>query len=1386
MRGPKQNGEVSLPAAQRQRWQPIRGGLLNIYRYDYQEFQYEDGRLLLRGNNGTGKSRVLALQLPFLLDGEIVPQRVEPDGDPAKRMEWNLLLGGKHDDRLGYTWVEFGRLTEGGEAEYKTLGCALRAVQGRGVAQQWFFITSQRIGRDLFLENEAGQPLSKARLEAAIGDKGKVFGSGKIEDDRRDYRTAINNELFKLGDRYDALINLLIQLRQPQLSRTLNEERLSNALSQALPPLPDAVLGDVAEAFRSLETDRSELTDFKAARDSAELFLKEYQRYVQIAARRRAEELRTTHSAYEATMRRLRTAESAAEQATRELGGLKESIDQLSIEEQVAMAAESTLRDSPEMKDAKALEDARLAAETAQTAAENARRESEQATTALERLEQQRQTAVERVNAISKTAQNIAERASNAAGAAGLKQPHRSAIERLGGGGADATRLDPVAASLRDLVKHWLEAARHVGKLNQQVEAARQQLSMAQQAFAQIEGQLNETIEGEREAGASVKSETAALFVSYRAWASRVSELKSAEADGIEPAFADWCDLPEGDSPLTRAIKDAERLASQRIESGRAQVGARLNTARELAAALEIEFNRLRDGYHEPPPPPHARGSGLRANRPGAPLWALCDFLPSTPEADRANIEAALEASGLLDAWVTAEGRLLDPNEHDTLLAVGISEPAPKGQALDAVLAPSIDRNDPCASAVSEATVSAVLRHIGFGQGAGAVWVAGDGRWQLGPLHGAWSKGAAQHIGHASRESARRQRMTEVKAQLETATGENSSIELELGGLEQRSAQLHGEVAQAPTDGNVRRALAQLESARQAVGRMRLRLAEVEMRVTESRRTMNAATEERDRAAADLGIAEWIDKLTDLIEAVHSYSQTLAEWWPAIRARADAQLQAAAAEERVSEASCTLTLRNTQFHEAKGKAAAALERFRTLEGTVGAAVREVQQRLRDATQRVERVRREKQQTEEDNKQKEIALAVTRSKIEDANNDLKTKDLERGSAVTGLVAFVGTRQLAVAHGDFAATEPGPWSVARAVDLARRIEAALSGVDHGNEAWTRNQRDIHNHFETLQSSLRAHGYMPEASMTDGLFVVSIQFQGRSCTIADLRDSVVTIIQERQELLDAREREVLENYLIDEVAEHLHDLLHRALKWKEEINEELCERPMSTGMRLRFVWEPLPDMSPVFAEARGLLLSARGTWSPAQRAAVGQFLQQQIKAVRAANDTGTWQDHLAQAFDYRKWHQFGVERKQDGVWKRLTRRTHGTGSGGEKAIALTLPQLAAAAAHYRTADKNAPRLILLDEAFVGVDKNMRAKCMDLLRVFDLDVVMTSESEWACYPTVPAIAIYQLAAREGIDAVHATRWVWNGKQRVRDDSPLPNARPPATIDTARFMEPP
>jgi hypothetical protein len=79
----------------------------------------------------------------------------------------------------------------------------------------------------------------------------------------------------------------------------------------------------------------------------------------------------------------------------------------------------------------------------------------------------------------------------------------------------------------------------------------------------------------------------------------------------------------------------------------------------------------------------------------------------------------------------------------------------------------------------------------------------------------------------------------------------------------------------------------------------------------------------------------------------------------------------------------------------------------------------------------------------------------------------------------------------------------------------------------------------------------------------------------------------------------------------------------------------------------------------------------------------------------------------------------------------------------------------------------LVLLDEAFAGVDDDARAKCLGMLATFDLDVVMTSEREWGCYPQVPGLAIAQLSRVEGIDAVHVTRWQWDGRDRSRAADP-------------------
>jgi len=444
-----------------------------------------------------------------------------------------------------------------------------------------------------------------------------------------------------------------------------------------------------------------------------------------------------------------------------------------------------------------------------------------------------------------------------------------------------------------------------------------------------------------------------------------------------------------------------------------------------------------------------------------------------------------------------------------------------------------------------------------------------------------------------------------------------------------------------------------------------------------------------------------------------------------------------------------------------------------LEASVGAEVEEIMGRLRLAQEEVESARkRVKARDQEDRAALEARVRAT-AEVEASSAERVGRQEERDAAIGSLARFAATGLLAVAAPEVSVEEIDS-SPTRAVEVARAVEETLGRVEAGDAAWDRSSKGLLDHVQSAEQALISHGHQPSATMEDGVIVVRVPFQGRPHTMAEFGRVLAGEISERQLLLGAREREVIENHLVGEVSLHLHELLHAGERWVSAMNRELEDRPTSTGMTLRFAWTPLDEGAEdgVLVETRKRLMRAGGTWSPRDRDAIGAFLQQRIQAVRAARPAGTWQDHLAEALDYRRWHRFAVERQQDGVWRRLTRRTHGTGSGGEKAIALTIPQFAAAAAHYRSADPLAPRLIMLDEAFVGVDSDMRSKCMGLLATFDLDFVMTSEREWGCYPTLPGLAIYQLATRPGIDAVGVTRFVWNGRERLRADASPTGAR--------------
>ena len=69
------------------------------------------------------------------------------------------------------------------------------------------------------------------------------------------------------------------------------------------------------------------------------------------------------------------------------------------------------------------------------------------------------------------------------------------------------------------------------------------------------------------------------------------------------------------------------------------------------------------------------------------------------------------------------------------------------------------------------------------------------------------------------------------------------------------------------------------------------------------------------------------------------------------------------------------------------------------------------------------------------------------------------------------------------------------------------------------------------------------------------------------------------------------------------------------------------------------------------------------------------------------------------------------------------------------------------------------MLDEAFAGIDHSMRGRCMAMMGAFDLDLVMTSDSELGTHQEVRNLSIYHLTRDPAFRGVLAERWIWNGE---------------------------
>ena len=261
------------------RWKINKIGLLNYWWYDEEEFEFSDGRMILRGTNGSGKSVTMQSFIPLLLDGKKTPERLDPFGNKARKIE-DYVLGYGDDikeENTSYLYMEFCKKEIN---QYLTIGMGLRGKRGQPISFWGFLINDgRRIGKDFYLYKDIDNkiPFTKKELANRIGVGGRVVESQK------EYMEMVNDNIFHFEtiEEYEEFIKLLIEIRTPKLSKGegFRPSTVLEIMSNSLQGLSDEDLRPVSESIENMNKTKEQLKFLKDSQKAINNIMGDYTKY---------------------------------------------------------------------------------------------------------------------------------------------------------------------------------------------------------------------------------------------------------------------------------------------------------------------------------------------------------------------------------------------------------------------------------------------------------------------------------------------------------------------------------------------------------------------------------------------------------------------------------------------------------------------------------------------------------------------------------------------------------------------------------------------------------------------------------------------------------------------------------------------------------------------------------------------------------------------------------------------------------------------------------------------------------------------------------------------------------------------------------------------------
>jgi uncharacterized protein (TIGR02680 family) len=1342
------------------RWRPARAGILNVYQYEDETLHFADGRLLLRGVNGSGKSTAMNMLLPFLLEADT--RRIDAAGEQTGVLTSWMLADNDDTQRTGYLWVEFERpdADAPGGVLHHAVGCGIRANRSTNRTTAWWFSTPRRPRIDFSLTINR-VPLSVEALRTELG-------SDAVFTTATDYRGEVARRFFGGADP-SGYLALLHQVRNPRVGDRIDAD-LPRRLAEALPPVSEEAVLDAAQPLEDLEDHRRNVLALERTDRALGTVLDTYRQYARRvlaeAADRAAVAVTTARSAAQARGR-LRT---AADETALRRNELEAEVRACDVRLTRASAELSGVKESDAYRQVAALTARRAQVDSLELRARSAARVLDQA---QRRLRTAEATLVGRRDRLTGDLTGIA------AGLAALARHGRGAgtdlplpppptlrtvrhdvldVPEPGIDPLAAVELSPAADAVRarrqdvDRVRAAVEEA---ARARTDCDRARDAAEAAEEAAEAARDDAATAQAAAEKAGAEHRSAAAEWALR---WAAHVAAVPAA-APGTAPG---WLVAPGIDDPERGQLR---AMAAARVAAAGTAADATLRTVEPTIAEAALRAHRARDRRDQVQTEleavratatlPLPRASWQQPVPPdGEAFAALVDFSPGLDDAARAGLEAACEAAGLLTAAVRPDGSIVTAAGELLLIAAGAVTPN-----LSTALVPVPGQG------IGTEAIAAVLAAVGTGPASGApLWVSTDGRFGAGPLRGRHAKPAAEHIGAGAREVARRRRIGELESELTRAEQELASQETVhatltawrdavrplLGAFPATRAVDDAATAAAGAVRDAHRATERASAARSAAVQAERRSEQAWARAetTAAEHRLPVTGPELDKAAGELDEAGAV--LRRLTDALASARRSLTDEREAVTAwehEQDAHAEAA-----------------DEAEDARSQAAAERAELTATEAALGDTEERVAAQVADLTRRQAGLAEELTARRGDHTEAVAAASTAREQLAGAEEAVTRAEAacdEQRDTLRAVLAVDGLL-LAACDGE---PEPGlDPDVPGTVDGTARLVAAIREVvpdpvrPVDEDALDRSLRQIRDALGAGwdAGSRRAGDGAPVAVEVSGPY-------GRR-PLASAAVQVGDDLRRARGLLTAQQDQALRNLLHGRVAHEVARALFEAGELIRTMNTILSEVTTSQGIGVRLEWRTRGDLDPATATALRLLAKDPDARTETEDASVRAAVAGLVEEARRIAPDAAYRDVIAQVLDYRSWHDLKIYLRRPGRADELLRRRTAL-SEGEKKLVTYLPMAAAAAASAAAHDPHAvgaPRLILLDDAFAKVSEDNHERLFGLLVSLDLDFIVTSERLFGTHASVPALSIVDVLRDPDLRTIALLHYHWDGRRRI------------------------